>query len=281
MNLHRFALTALALVLGWIAPVAVRAHGIPAGPAQYGRVQDQENWDTPPAELQDIQRRGFHDGIIGAQRDIENHRRPDPNNRDEYRHPNVPPGDWEAYREGFRRGYERGIAHFTGGEQQPVPPPNPGWPQAQPPAPWMEIRQRGFQDGMVGALRDLENHRNPDPNNRDEYRHPDIGDEFMEAYRTGFRDGYQRCIEILTAGPERDERYMGPGSEIRMRGFHDGADGALKDFENHRQPNPNNRDEYRDPRDVPYELQEAYRDGFRHGYERVMSELSGYHPNRY
>ena len=32
----------------------------------------------------------------------------------------------------------------------------------------------------------------------------------------------------------------------QQRGFHDGIEGARKDFENHRQPNVNNRDEYRE-----------------------------------
>ena len=36
---------------------------------------------------QEIQRQGFRDGIEGARKDSDNHRRPNVNNRDEYRHP--------------------------------------------------------------------------------------------------------------------------------------------------------------------------------------------------
>jgi hypothetical protein len=50
----------------------------------------------------------------GARRDYENHRRPDVDNRDEYRYPHVPPELREAYREAFRRGYDRAMAHFLG-----------------------------------------------------------------------------------------------------------------------------------------------------------------------
>jgi len=52
--------------------------------------------------------------VEGARKDAENHRRPDPNNRDEYRDPRVPPQLVEEYREGFRRGYERAMAHLMG-----------------------------------------------------------------------------------------------------------------------------------------------------------------------
>jgi len=51
----------------------------------------------------------------GARKDFDNHRQPDVNNRDEYRHPHVAPEEREAYREGFRRGYDRAMSHFMGG----------------------------------------------------------------------------------------------------------------------------------------------------------------------
>jgi hypothetical protein len=87
-------------------------------------------------------------------------------------------------------------------------------------------------------------------------------------------------MAVLTGGPGEDRRYQGPGTEIRSRGFHDGAEGAIRDYDNHRQPDPNNRDEFRRPVNVPYELQEAYRDGFRRGYEVVSRELMGYSDRR-
>jgi hypothetical protein len=130
---------------------------------------------------------------------------------------------------------------------------------------------------MQGALRDLDNHRRPDPINRDEYRHPNAPPELQGAYRDGFRDGYSEAMTALTGGWTDDDR--GPGRDIRARGFHDGAEGAIRDFDNNRQPDPNNRDEYRNPH-VPNGMQDAYRDAFRHGYERVESELVGY-PDRH
>ncbi len=73
-------------------------------------------WDQPPGDYRDdIQRQGFHDGIEGARKDVENHRRPTPNNRDEYRHPNVPGPARRAYREAFRRGYQVAMSHMAGG----------------------------------------------------------------------------------------------------------------------------------------------------------------------
>jgi hypothetical protein len=72
------------------------------------------DWDTVPNEFNEMQQRGFHDGIEGARRDFDNHRQPNVQNRDEYRHPNVPHGLRQAYRDGFQRGYDRGWAHLTG-----------------------------------------------------------------------------------------------------------------------------------------------------------------------
>jgi hypothetical protein len=69
---------------------------------------------VPPQEFRDIQRQGFHDGIEGARKDFDNHRHPDVNNRDEYRHPHVPPSARDDYREGFRRGYDAGVSHLYG-----------------------------------------------------------------------------------------------------------------------------------------------------------------------
>lgn len=69
-------------------------------------------WDQPPSEFRDVQRQGFHDGIEGARKDFENHRPPNPENRDEFRHPHVSRDLRHDYREGFRRGYETAMHHM-------------------------------------------------------------------------------------------------------------------------------------------------------------------------
>jgi hypothetical protein len=260
---------------------------------QYGYGGNRGDWDTPPQGLSDAQRRGFRDGIEGARKDFGNHRNPNPENRDEYRHPGVPRGQWEAYRYGFRMGYQRGMNYLAGGPQQPYPGPAYQPPAYQPPAdqgpgpagmPGLEDRGQGYgpnggielqgvQDGMEGALRDLGNHRPPDVENRDEYRHPPVPYPQRDAYRDGFRRGYRWCVAALT-GEMGGGRGMGPGAEFRRHGFEDGVEGALKDFGNRRRPDVENRDEYRHP-DVPYGQREAYRDSFRRGYDRATDELNG------
>jgi hypothetical protein len=114
MNFSRLAIPALALFLGTTGLVATRAYAAAAGPANPAVSQDRGGWDAPPGELNEIQRRGFHDGIEGAHKDFENHRRPDVENREEYRHPHLPPEEREAYRDGFRRGYRAGVRHLWG-----------------------------------------------------------------------------------------------------------------------------------------------------------------------
>jgi hypothetical protein len=141
--------------------------------------------------------------------------------------------------------------------------------------PYLQARRRGFEEGMDGAIRDFTNHRRPDPNNRDEFRHPSVPGQLRDAYRDGFTRGYQQAMSDLMSGGARNEyRQQGPRGEARMRGFQQGMEGAMHDFENHRRPDPNNRDEYRHP-NVPYQLQEAYRNGFQRGYDVAMRGLMG------
>lgn len=61
----------------------------------------------------------------------------------------------------------------------------------------------------------------------------------------------------------------------RQRGFRDGIEGARKDFENHRPPNVNNRDEFRDPRFIAPPDRRDYRFGFRKGYDVAVRHMYG------
>ena len=63
--------------------------------------------------------------------------------------------------------------------------------------------------------------------------------------------------------------------EIQRQGFHDGVEGARKDFDHHRAPNVNDRDEYRHPH-ISASGREDYRDGFRRGYEVAMNHLASH-----
>jgi len=179
-----------------------------------------------------------------------------------------------------------GAAFVAPASASPLPQPAPGYGQyyggQQPPrGPYFAVRRQGFQDGMEGALKDFSAHRRPDPNNRDEYRHPHVPYQMQEPYRDGFRRGYQVTVSELMGGPNRDGQYWGHGpvGDTRLRGFQDGMEGALRDFDNHRRPDPANRDEYRHP-NVPYQLQDPYRDGFRRGYQVAMNGLMGLPPDR-
>jgi hypothetical protein len=91
--------------------------------------------------------------------------------------------------------------------------------------------------------------------------------------------GYEVAMSQLSgeqAWQFQGERWDAPGrfSEIQRQGFQDGIEGARKDRGNGRPPDPNNRDEYRDPR-VGGELRHEYREGFRRGYEMAAARLWG------
>lgn len=112
MKFNRIALPVLAIAVGTSGLAMAQYAPASLQPAAYGQAG---GWDTPPQEFRDIQRQGYHDGIEGARKDYDNHRRPDVNNRDEYRHPHVPASARDDYREGFRRGYEAAMAHLSVG----------------------------------------------------------------------------------------------------------------------------------------------------------------------
>jgi ribosome modulation factor len=110
MNIFYRLATSSALLLVLSSPAAVHAQYAPQGPpAGYG--ERGNNWNGP-SEFNDAQRRGYQDGMEGARKDYENHRKPDVNNRDEYRHPNVSKNLRHDYRDGFQRGYDDGVRHM-------------------------------------------------------------------------------------------------------------------------------------------------------------------------
>jgi len=72
----------------------------------------QDNWDVPPAEFDEVTRHGFHDGVEAARSDYKDHKEPDLNRHEKYRHPDLPEKDREAFRRGFERGYRAATDHL-------------------------------------------------------------------------------------------------------------------------------------------------------------------------
>ncbi len=62
--------------------------------------------------------------------------------------------------------------------------------------------------------------------------------------------------------------------EIQRRGFHDGIEGARRDFDHHRAPNVEGREEFRHPH-VEESARDDYREGFRRGYDSAMRHMMG------
>jgi hypothetical protein len=70
-------------------------------------------------------------------------------------------------------------------------------PWAVPNSRWQAVQQRGFRDGVTGARRDAQNRRQPNVNNRDEYRNPPVSRRDRRAYQDGFRQGYWAGVQHL------------------------------------------------------------------------------------
>ena len=86
-------------------------NGPMAGPSRIMRP-----WDAVPDEFDVLRRQGFHDGLEGARRDYENHRRPDVD--ETATSIAILICLWrrrKAYREGFVAATQVGINHMMGG----------------------------------------------------------------------------------------------------------------------------------------------------------------------
>lgn len=281
---HRLVITLFAALLVSAGPTVSITSAAPSQPARFG----QDGWDVPPREFNDIQRRGFHNGVEGARKDFDNHRNPDVNNRDEYRNPGDVPGRLRsAYRDAFRRGYAEAAAHLWGGariRQEPSRSPDADhgdWDRWGMRGLEHDTERRGYRDGIEEARRDIQTRQRLDPDDQPQFRNPPTSPDLADEYREGFMRGYEVATSQLngesawqtTGDPGR---WTPPGhfTEIERRGFHDGIDGANKDFNNHRRPNVANRWEYRDPH-VPSDSVHEYRAGFRRGYEMAAARLWG------
>ena len=113
MKLKWIGLSLLAPSLVFVSPVSARAIAPPAAPLAAAVSQDRP-WDAPPDDFRDVRRQGFHDGVEAARHDFERHRHADADDHDAYRHPHVARDQRDDYRDGFRRGYERAMAHMNG-----------------------------------------------------------------------------------------------------------------------------------------------------------------------
>src|SRR5258708_9131200 len=111
MMRNQFAISALALALSMSGFAIAQPFAAPAPAFQYQDHDRDRDWNLPPQEFRDIQRQGYHDGIEGPRKDYHNHRRPDLNNRDEYRHPHFPETARADYRDDFRPRYDTAWHH--------------------------------------------------------------------------------------------------------------------------------------------------------------------------
>jgi hypothetical protein len=285
MTAYRFVITVVAFGFITIFPGTRKASAAapPPEPVAYG----QEPWALPPREFNEIQRRGFHDGIEGARRDRGNHRNPDVENREEYRHPDLPRDAREVYRQAYRRGYEQAASHLWGTPPPPSPvqagpPPGQNWDRWGMRGLDNDAERRGYREGMEEAQRDMQSHRNTDPDDQPQFRNPPVPQPLADEYREGFMRGYEVAVSQLNGGSPWENRgndfnnWTPPDrfTEWQRRGFRDGIEGARKDFGNHRRPSVFNRDEYRDPHAPPGVVRD-YRQGFRRGYEMAASRLWG------
>ena len=96
----------LALSPAFMSGTALAAH------AQEGPPPGDWQPVEPPGQWSRAWHSGFHDGMVAARHDIDDHRPPDPSRHDNFRHPDLARVDRPDFREGFRRGYQMVYDHF-------------------------------------------------------------------------------------------------------------------------------------------------------------------------
>jgi hypothetical protein len=90
----------------------------PYGNQQYGNQQPRHDddhgggqWDSPPANSSDVDRRGFQDGVEAARNDFANRSNMNPRRSPLYRHPPVDRHSRNEYRSSFMHGYNMSMQH--------------------------------------------------------------------------------------------------------------------------------------------------------------------------
>src|SRR3954468_15464758 len=101
MNLNWLRVASFSACAAFTLLSAPRIQASSPAPLVPGLAQDRDDWDRPDNAWNEVQRRGFHEGIEAAREDVANRRRPDADDRSEYRHPRVPGPMRQAYRESF------------------------------------------------------------------------------------------------------------------------------------------------------------------------------------
>lgn len=204
MNLNWLRIASFSSCAAFLLLSAPRVVASPA-PLSSGFAQDRDDWARPDNAWNEVQRRGFHEGIEAARDDVANRRRPDADDRSEYRHPRVPGRFRDAYRESFMRGYNVAMSHMAGQSPSYGPPPGVvgrgGWDSF--PDGYDDVRRNGFRHGLDSARDDYENHRNPDVNRHDTFRHPDVPRDQKRPFQEGFRRGYRVAWDHLMGGYDR------------------------------------------------------------------------------
>ena len=105
----------------------------------------------------------------------------------------------------FSLGASAGLATARASAQEGPPPPGygqGGWDA--PPQEFRDVQRQGFHDGIEGARKDFDNHRQPDVKNRDEFRHPRVERSMRADYREGFRRGYETAMRHLMDSRDHD-----------------------------------------------------------------------------
>jgi hypothetical protein len=78
---------------------------------QQGYGNNGGQWDAPPSDFNDLNRRAFRDGMEAARSDFRSHRPMDPHRSAMFRRPPTPRMARDEYRRAFLRGYQVATEH--------------------------------------------------------------------------------------------------------------------------------------------------------------------------
>ena len=136
----------------------------------------------------------------------------------------------------FSLGASTGLTTARASAQEGPPPPGygqGGWDA--PPQEFRDVQRQGFHDGIEGARKDFDNHRQPDVKNRDEFRHPrversmravqrEVGEFVVELSATQLNDVSLASLVLRMARAALADAGIGHKAVIALVQPHIGSD---------------------------------------------------------
>jgi len=157
-------------------------HLYPNGlPALFPGEAPPDPWQGMDHNVVETQKQGYVAGVLAAAQDYEAGWAADPNRHEEYKSPKMNFMLKLIYKTGYKMGYDLATRNFSN----------------RIPGTGSQLERRAFVDGVIGAQRDHDDKRRPDPDLHQEFNNPPVNGAEQQIYRNSYRIGYEMARSYL------------------------------------------------------------------------------------